>query len=92
MFAELAIDGAWVMVADVSPQHQNVSPQTLGGSSVRISPVVENPDAVFARAVRAGATSIFPVSDKPFGQRQGRVVAPFWHHWLIGKPLSSARP
>jgi uncharacterized glyoxalase superfamily protein PhnB len=40
-------------------------------------------DPVAARAVAAGATVMFPVEDQPYGLRQGRVVDPFGHHWLI---------
>jgi PhnB protein len=88
--AELAIDGAKFLVADVSPEHANFSPQSLGGSSVRISLIVADPDAVAGRAVAGGANLIFPEADKPWGQRQGRVVDPFGHHWLIEKPLAAA--
>ena len=47
---------------------------------------VENPDAAFNRAIAAGATQVWPVSEQ-YGWRLGRVVDPFGHHWEIGKPL-----
>jgi PhnB protein len=34
-----------------------------------------------------GTSLMFPVADQPYGLRQGRVVDPFGHHWLIGRPL-----
>jgi PhnB protein len=49
--------------------------------------VVEDPDAVFARALKAGATQVWPVTDQSYGWRVGRIVDPFGHHWEIGKPL-----
>jgi len=49
--------------------------------------VVDDPDSVFAQAVRAGAKVISAVEDKEYGWRVGRVVDPFGHHWEIGKPL-----
>jgi PhnB protein len=49
--------------------------------------VVDDPDAIFARAVKAGATQVWPVADQEYGWRVGRVVDPFGHHWEIGKPL-----
>jgi PhnB protein len=85
--AELSIDGARVFVVDEAPQAHNLSPETLGGTSVRISLIVDDPDAVAQRAVEAGASELFPVADQDYGMRQGRVVDPFGHHWLIGKPL-----
>jgi PhnB protein len=48
--------------------------------------VAKDPDAAFARAVKAGAMEIWPVR-KDYGWRLGRVVDPFGHHWEIGKPL-----
>jgi PhnB protein len=50
--------------------------------------VVADPDAMFDRAIAAGAASISPVMDEDYGWRIGRVVDPFGHHWEIGKPLS----
>ena len=85
--AELALDGAEFLVADESPQHGNLSPELLDGTSVRIGLVVADPDAVVARAIEAGAREVSPVADQDFGYRQGRIVDPFGHHWLIGRPL-----
>ncbi len=85
--ARLSVDGAEFWVADESPEHQNFSPESLGGGTVRMVLVVENPDAVFDRAVAAGATIVWPVRNN-YGWRLGRIVDPFGHHWEIGKPLS----
>jgi PhnB protein len=73
---------------DENPQGFNLSPTTLTGTSVRLSLIVDDPAAPAARAIAAGATELFPVADQPYGMRQGRVVDPFGHHWLIGKPLA----
>ena len=86
--AELEIDGAPVNVTDENPEGHNLSPETLGGTSVRIDLIVDDPDAVAQRAIEAGANELFPVADQPYGWRQGRVVDPFGHHWLIGRPLN----
>ena len=84
--ARLSADGAEFWVADESPPHFNFSPQTLGGGSVRMVMIVADPDAAFERAIKAGATVVWPVSNQ-YGWRLGRVVDPFGHHWEIGKPL-----
>jgi PhnB protein len=86
--AELLIDSETVFVVDEAPEAQNLSPEALGGTSVRINLIVDDPDAVAAQAVASGATVLFPVADQPYGLRQGRVIDPFGHHWLIGKPLT----
>jgi PhnB protein len=89
--AEMEIGGSKFLLADESPEHGNFSPETIGGCSTRISLQTADPDTVFARAVEAGATPVFPVADKPWGHRQGRLVDPFGHHWLIGRPLNSPK-
>jgi PhnB protein len=88
--ALMAIGDAEFGVADEFPQVGNVGPETLGGTSVRISLYVADPDAVAERAIDAGATLIFPVEDQPYGMRQGRVQDPFGHHWMIGRRIPGA--
>ncbi|HUI42696.1 MAG TPA: VOC family protein [Terriglobia bacterium] len=85
--ARLSVGVAEFWVADESPEHLNFSPETLGGGTVRMVMIVEDPDAAFRRAVAAGATVVWPVSNQ-YGWRLGRVVDPYGHHWEIGKPLS----
>ncbi|MGH9719604.1 MAG: VOC family protein [Bryobacteraceae bacterium] len=84
--AQLSVAGAEFWVADESPEHQNFSPESLGGGTVRMVMVVADPDAAFERAVGAGARVVWPV-DNQHGWRIGRVVDAFGHHWEIGKPL-----
>lgn len=85
--AELSIDGARFFLADESPEHGNFSPQTIGGNSVRMELSVDDPDTVFANALAAGASEIYPVADQHYGYRLGRLSDPFGHHWEISKPL-----
>ncbi len=88
--AEMSIDGLPFFVVDENPNAFNVSPKTLGGTTVRVSLIVDDPDQVAQRALAAGATVVFPIADQPYGLRQGRVEDPYGHHWLIGKPLTPA--
>ena len=85
--ARLAIGKSEFWVADESPAHQNYSPASLNGSTVRMVLIVDDPDTLAAQAVSAGATVVQPVADQPYGWRVGRVVDPFGHHWEIGKPI-----
>jgi PhnB protein len=87
MVAELTIDGAPFFLADESPQHENFSPESIGGNSVRMALTVIDPDAVFAEAIFAGAREIYPVTDQDYGYRLGRLADPFGHHWEIGRPI-----
>ena len=85
--AQLSVESAEFWLADESPENQNFSPDTLGGGSVRMVMVVADPDAIFKHAIQAGAREVWPVEDRPYGWRVGRIVDPFGHHWEIGKPL-----
>lgn len=84
--ARLSVDGAEFWVSDESPEHGNFSPETLKGSTTRMTLTVSDPDATFAKAVAAGARQITAVTED-YGWRLGRVVDPFGHHWEIGHPL-----
>jgi PhnB protein len=88
--AEMSFDGQVFFVVDENPRAFNVSPKSVGGTTVRISLIVDDPDALAARAIAAGATEVFPMQDQSYGLRQGRVADPDGHHWLIGKPLKPA--
>jgi PhnB protein len=85
--AVLEIDGQPFGLATEAPGLGTPSPETAGSTTVRISLDVDDPDAVAQRAVAAGATEMFPVADQAYGMRQGRVVDPFGHHWLVGRRL-----
>jgi len=90
--AHMSVGGAEFWIADEAPDFLNFSPESLSaefrsGATVRMVMVVEDPDAMFARAVAAGAEAVWPVEDKDYGWRVGRLVDPFGHHWEIGKPL-----
>jgi PhnB protein len=81
--AVLEIEGMPFGVATENAQLGTPSPESAGATTVRISLHVDDPDAVAAQAIAAGATEMFPVADQPYGLRQGRVVDPYGHHWLI---------
>lgn len=83
---QLTVSGAEFWVAEESPEHLNFSPESLGGCSVRMLLIVEDPATVCAQAVAAGATEVAPVADAHCW-RLGRIVDPFGHHWEIGRPL-----
>jgi len=59
---------------------------TLGGGNVRMILIVDDPDALFAKALRAGAKEVWPVGED-HGWRMGRLIDPFGLHWEIGHQL-----
>jgi PhnB protein len=89
--AQLAVGDAafWVVAADAS--RRRFSPLGIGGTTSRTLLVVDDPDALVAQAVRAGATLTSDVDDE-HGWRLGRIADPFGHEWEIGKPLGAWPP
>lgn len=85
--AQLSVRGAEFWVAEESPEHKNLSPESLGGCSVRMLLIVQDPADVCARAVAAGATQVVPVA-QAHGWILGRIVDPSGHHWEVGRPLA----
>jgi PhnB protein len=81
--AEIRIGDTIVMMSEEAPGQGSPSPQALGGSAVALVLYVEDCDAVFARAVAAGAAAKVPPTDMFWGDRYSQVVDPFGHRWGI---------
>jgi PhnB protein len=89
--AQLAVDDAVFWVTAASPDVARFSPESIGGATGRILLIVDDPDAMLARAVGAGAREVAAVSDE-HGWRLGRIIDPFGHEWEIGRPLGEWPP
>ena len=87
LLVRLAVNGAgfWISGESVSTEiNKAISP--LGGDNVRMILIVDDPEKLFAQAIKAGAKEIFPVGEE-YGWRLGRVSDPFGMHWEIGHQL-----
>jgi PhnB protein len=89
--SQLAVGGTSFWVADESPENGSYSPESLGGGTVRLLLVVDDPQAVFARALELGAVELAPVGEE-HGWLLGRLEDPFGHRWEIGRPLGPWPP
>jgi PhnB protein len=90
MHGELQLDGHKVFVSDEFGANEGgscKSPETLGGTGVRVTLLVDDADATVARAVAAGAHVLMPVQDMFWGGRYGKIVDPFGHEWGINQQL-----
>jgi uncharacterized glyoxalase superfamily protein PhnB len=94
--AGLSIDGAEFFLAQESPPNGTRSPDGAGHTTVRIELFVDDPVAMHARAVDAGAREGSPVQERRhetvgatanLRTLQGGVIDPYGHVWLIGKFL-----
>ncbi len=83
--AQLAVGDAAFWVSPGGADGPRFSPAVIGGATGRTLLVADDPDAMFARAVAAGATAVSEMADE-HGWRLGRILDPFGHEWEIGRP------
>ncbi len=92
MHACVQIGNSMVMLVDENPQWERLGPLALKGSPVTIHLQVEDVDAVFAQAVKAGAKVTMPVENMFWGDRYGRIEDPFGHQWSIATHVRDVSP
>lgn len=90
--AELEFGDTRVMLSDEFPEMGIRGPKSLGGTSVAITLYVADAEAVFERAVAAGATVRRPLTDEFYGDRTGQIEDPFGHIWSINERLEDVSP
>jgi PhnB protein len=89
--AQLQVGEARFWIASANSEMRRFSPNDIGGRTSRTLLIVDDPDAMTARAVSAGASEITPVGDE-HGWRIGRIIDPYGHEWEIGRPLGDWPP
>ena len=87
--AEITIGAARVMLSDEHAEIDVVGPATLGGTTVALHLEVGDVDALFARAVEAGATAMTEPADQDHGARHGTILDPFGHRWMLSQPIEA---
>ncbi|HET9693242.1 MAG TPA: VOC family protein [Steroidobacteraceae bacterium] len=83
MHAQVRIGDSTVMLVDENRQYGMLGPKSLNGSPVTIHLYVDDVDAVYQRAVSAGAKAVMPPADMFWGDRYGVLEDPFGHRWSI---------
>lgn len=90
--AELQLGDGLIMLSDEYPEMDVRGPKTIGGTPVTVAVYVEDVDAVFARAVAAGAKPLRPVADQFYGDRSGQFEDPFGHRWSVATHIEDVSP
>ena len=83
MHAELKIGDSKFYLGEESPEMNAVSPLKLGNTPVSLNIYTEDCDALFKRAIAAGAKVEQPLTDMFWGDRYGKISDPFGHKWGI---------
>ncbi|WP_377273380.1 VOC family protein [Peterkaempfera sp. SMS 1(5)a] len=89
---ELAFGDSTVMIADEFPEQGIVSPLTLGGTYGALQIATDDVDALWKRALDAGAEVFHPVQDTFWGERHGQIIDPFGHRWGLSQHLRDVPP
>ena len=92
MHAEIQIGDSRIMLNDEFPDFGKMGPASIGGTPITIHLYVNDVDALFDRAVKAGATARMPVADMFWGDRYGQIEDPFGHHWSIATHKEDVSP
>ena len=90
--AELQLGDSVIMLADEHPDIGIRGPKAFGGSPVTLSVYVEDVDAVFDRAIAAGAKSLRPLKQEFYGDRSGQFEDPFGHRWSVASHVEDVSP
>lgn len=81
--SEMFIDGAMFHFHEEAYDGKTFSPGKYNGVTTIIGLMVANVDSVMSRALAAGATETSPATSYDYGYRQGEIMDPFGHRWLI---------
>lgn len=87
MTLEIVLGDSVVHVASEFPEAGIVSPRTLGGTATVLQLQTDDADALWARALDAGAEVRHPIADQFWGERHGQLVDPCGHRWNVAQRL-----
>lgn len=85
--AEMSINGAMFHLHEEVKRTNELSPDTVNAVTSSIGLFCEDPDKLFNAAIAAGGKQLSAMQDYDYGYRQGTVVDPFGHYWLIQKKI-----
>src|ERR1700751_1117406 len=80
---ELTLGDGLIMLADENEPMGIRGPKRIGGTPVTLHAYVEDCDAVFERALAAGAKPLRAAEEQFYGGRSGQFEDPFGHRWNV---------
>ena len=91
MHAELKLGDSVIFVSDEFPG-MSVAPSGSGLASSSLFLYTDNVDDVYNRAISEGCHADMPLSDMFWGDRYGKVIDPFGHHWGLAQHVEDVAP
>ena len=91
MHASRRVGDSMLMLNDEFPQSEALGPGD-DHRGIAIHLYVDDVDAVFTRSIENGAREVFPVMDTFWGDRYGKLIDPFGHHWSIATRKEDLTP
>jgi PhnB protein len=85
MSVELRIGDGSLHLADEFPEMGVLAPPSIGGTAVVLALQVDDAEAVFTRAMAAGASERQPVQEMFWGDLHGQLEDPFGHRWNVAQ-------
>ena len=89
---ELRFGDSTVMIADEFPEIGVLSPKSVGGTYGALHIATEDVDALWKRAVDAGAEVHQPLREQFWGDRHGQIIDPFGHRWGLSQHVRDVSP
>lgn len=90
--AELKIGDSMLFLSDEFTETGAGAPESARNLAISLFLYVEDVDAIFNRAVAAGARTEMPVQDMFWGDRYGKLIDPFGHLWSIATHKEDVAP
>jgi PhnB protein len=87
MSVAMQVDGGLLHLADEFPEMGVLAPPSIGGTAVVLALHVPDAEAVFARAIAAGAQVRQPLAEMFWGDLHGQLDDPFGHRWNVAQHL-----
>jgi PhnB protein len=85
MQVELWFGDSPVMLADEFPDFGVLSPLSIGGTATVLHLYSEDVEALWQRALDAGAEVRQPLGDAFWGESYGQITDPFGHRWGLAQ-------
>jgi PhnB protein len=86
--AELDVHGNVLCLADTSEPEQFARPRSYNDVPITLYAIVPDVDAVFNRAVEAGALVDRVLTNQEYGYRNGSFIDPYGHVWFVSTPIA----